>query len=649
VPTDFTPTQQCLAAPQFPVNRNLILAGFEAGQKLRLRAEERSIEPMSERIGHMCGSYDRDEDAKAGKLEIAASRHANRREELSNLFKAGYWRWKAAGEKDSLHFFLPWTNKACAGFVSKRTSRDLSDYLDALALRICGIVRTYEDAGTDDSRLVAFFTLLVRTLKDFDVQHIWHDRFKLRPLVDVSLKARLLLEMVLQLGNTDLWPRDALRLFDFLIAAAEELPPAPLSAHVIPPGYGSRFAILRSVLVAKGEYCLATGQSDEAIALARRAFAVKSCFTSEDLLVRSWRAKLQANPGMPLPTEVAVHDLSERFCPEPFRRLVSGSPGGAHLCHCPQMVPFEVGNLLQDTSVDQIWNSEAAMEIRRSIIDGDFSYCSRSLCAAIVADTLPKRNEVTDPALRHYIDKGITHLEAGPTYLQLSYDPSCNLACPSCRTDIVMATPDAIDRYQAAKDRVVLPLLRKTHGTVMITGGGDPFASKHWRSVLAALNPTEYPGLKLDILTNGLLVARQWHQFPALGTMLAHLQVSIDAARPETYAIVRYPGTWEDLRPNLDFISKIRRSNEIPFFGINFVVQKENFREMLEFIQLGKELGVDFVLFQRMFNFGSFTEEAFRDRDVASPVHADHAELRDILQHPLMHDPIVERSIFSSL
>jgi MoaA/NifB/PqqE/SkfB family radical SAM enzyme len=131
--------------------------------------------------------------------------------------------------------------------------------------------------------------------------------------------------------------------------------------------------------------------------------------------------------------------------------------------------------------------------------------------------------------------------------------------------------------------------------------------------------------------------------------MIAHLQVSIDAARPETYAIVRRPGLWEELRPNLDFICKIRRSGEIPSLGINFVVQKDNFREIIEFIQLGKELGVDFVLFQRMFNFGSFTEEAFRERDIASPMHPDHGEFRELLKHPLMRDPIVERSIFSSL
>jgi Iron-sulfur cluster-binding domain len=574
--------------------------------------------------------------------ESADTKRLNQSEELSYLFKTGYCQWKTGGETDSVHFFRPWTNKACVGFVSTRTSQDLSDYLDAFALRICSIVRTYENAGADDNRLVVFFTLLVKTLNDFDVQHIWHDKFKLRPMVDVSLKTRLLLEMVLQLGNTDLWPqRNIIQLFNFLIVRAEQLPPA---------SYGSRYAILRAVLLAKGEYCLETGCSDEAIALARRAVAANgSCFTSEDLLVRSWRAKLKTNPSIRMPTEVAVQDLSERFCPEPFRRLVSGFAGATHLCHCPQWVPFQVGDILRDASVDQIWNSEAAMEIRRSVIDGDFSYCSRSMCPAIVANTLQKKSEVTDPVLRHYIDRRIVNLEAGPTHLQLSYDPSCNLACPSCRTDIVMAKPDAVDRYQAAKDRVVLPLLRKTHGIVMITGGGDPFASKHWRSVLAALNPTEYSELKLDILTNGLLLRRQWHEFPALKTMIAHLQISVDAARPKTYAIVRYPGLWEELRPNLDFISKIRRSGEIPSLGINFVVQKENFREMIEFIQLGKELGVDFVLFQRMFNFGSFTEEAFRERDVASPMHPDHTELCELLKHPLMRDPLVERSSLSSL
>ena len=37
-----------------------------------------------------------------------------------------------------------------------------------------------------------------------------------------------------------------------------------------------------------------------------------------------------------------------------------------------------------------VWNSSGAQEIRRSILDGDYSYCSRTLCPMIANDNLPR-------------------------------------------------------------------------------------------------------------------------------------------------------------------------------------------------------------------------------------------------------------------
>jgi MoaA/NifB/PqqE/SkfB family radical SAM enzyme len=119
------------------------------------------------------------------------------------------------------------------------------------------------------------------------------------------------------------------------------------------------------------------------------------------------------------------------------------------------------------------------------------------------------------------------------------------------------------------------------------------------------------------------------------------LSISIDAARAETYEVLRRPGTWAPLMKNLETIAAMRRNGEIRNLQINFVVQDANFREMLEFVELGERLGVDSVWFQRLTSYGAFDEGEFLQADVTNPAHPHHAELLEILRNPAMQKPMI--------
>src|SRR4029077_10503647 len=111
--------------------------------------------------------------------------------------------------------------------------------------------------------------------------------------------------------------------------------------------------------------------------------------------------------------------------------------------------------------------------------------------------------------------------------VELKHDPACNLACPSCRTELVGAKTSDVDTYARATERVILPLLKKVEGHTYITGGGEAFVSAHFRAILRALNREEYPGLGIYLITNGQLVTPHlWSQFPHLPEMLAIVSVS---------------------------------------------------------------------------------------------------------------------------
>ncbi|HKO56447.1 MAG TPA: radical SAM protein [Thermoanaerobaculia bacterium] len=484
--------------------------------------------------------------------------------------------------------------------------------------------------GSDSGRL--FAERLVAACAAIDDGTVWHRALRLRSYVDISIEVK------------------AMRIFaDYLAgraAAVMPIQPIELTALVL-----EHFPDARAVLLTHAELLLEEGTVEAAIDSIQRALRVQAvCTTAQALLFRAYAAKREAGSARPEELAELEYDLSDKFCHLPFTHMSTFFEGKVYACSCPAWVPFPIGSIYEAGSGDAIWNSDVAAEIRASILDGSFRYCSRTQCSFIRARKLPKKTEVTDPLYRQYIEGNVTRVTQSPRMVELNHDPTCNLACPSCRTEIVAAKSDEQDLYARATDRVILPFLRRVEGHTYITGGGEAFASKHFRAILRALNRAEYPGLHVVLITNAQLITPyRWSEFPNLPEMLAILLVSIDAARAETYEKLRRPGKWPVLMRNLELIAGMRREGKIPRLGINFVVQKDNFREIPEFVALGQRLGADQVWLQRVVNYGAYDQATFEELDVTSTRHPDHPELLDILRQPILQHPSINMDMLLSL
>ena len=444
----------------------------------------------------------------------------------------------------------------------------------------------------------------------------------------------------------------------------------------------------REPLIVAGRHKLAAGLYDDAAECARRALnIVSACPESQRLLMDALRARQRAGGRIDRLAQAGLADLRGRFCPRPFEVLVSTQStgwssetntteqvmGASYLCDCAAWLPFIAGNVVEAESPDDVWNSSGAQEIRRSILDGDYSYCSRTLCPLIVNDSLPRTEEVTAPRLRRIIDRRETVLDDGPRLIALGHDSSCNLACPSCRVGLVMADKAQNERLDRARDRVILPMLRDRQVGLHLTSWGDPFASRHYRSILEALRHEDFDGVKLFLLTNGLgLTKSVWAAMPHLGEKIVELRVSVDAATKETYEDVRRPGRWEVIHENLRVMGELSRAgtflrnrfsggvqsvssdlfidarNPISF-ALAFVVQSANFREMPAFVRLAEEVHADSVVFQRYYSFGHEGGGVFSAKDVASPAHPEHHELQAILEDPILQSPRVIQMFIAQL
>jgi wyosine [tRNA(Phe)-imidazoG37] synthetase (radical SAM superfamily) len=307
-------------------------------------------------------------------------------------------------------------------------------------------------------------------------------------------------------------------------------------------------------------------------------------------------------------------------CAKPFETLdIQREHAG--VC-CTSWVPYSVGNP-RKMNGEEIWDGEPIGLLRSSILDGSYRYCNPSYCPHLKS-ALENRCESHDSC--HGGGKS-------PKYIQLSYDKSCNLSCPSCRHSHIYADGEMLDELAKIKDDVVLPLLANSSAIVSITYSGDPFASKHYRNLLRELESDIYSKVRIILATNGtLMTPDMWSELQKIWDRIKLVTISVDAATPETYSRLRPPGNWSLLIRNLKFLSTWRHQEKSRMrLVLNFCVQKANFDEMEDFLALANTLGYDEVYFQRLLNWGLFSTNQYIENDVAHPRNEYNLLFKSIL------------------
>lgn len=335
------------------------------------------------------------------------------------------------------------------------------------------------------------------------------------------------------------------------------------------------------------------------------------------------------------------------FCSRPFKWFeVSGwyQPKGDVFVCCPSWLDTPVGNI-QKQSTEEIWNGKTAQKIRRSILDGSFEYCNKERCPYLQTITGPVQtvDRVSDGDLKQVIENDLTVLPYGPIEINCTYDLSCNLSCPSCRTKKIIERENEKE-ILAIQERLKSHVLRDAR-MIYITGSGDAFGSPYFNHLLRTLDLRQMPNLeRIHIHTNALLwTPGNWIRIPEpVQAKITTTEISIDAATPETYAVNRRGGQFAMLLRALDFISGLRRSGPLEFMKISMVVQENNFSEMPEFVKLGKKHGFDQVYFSKMVDWGTFQKSEFESRSICTKSHPRHLELVHLLKDEIFSESIVD-------
>ena len=271
----------------------------------------------------------------------------------------------------------------------------------------------------------------------------------------------------------------------------------------------------------------------------------------------------------------------EKRCTRPFDTVLIDKQGSCYACECQAWLPQSIGNLHARTLSD-ILRSSTAQHMRDSIMDGSYRYCNDGQCMYLKdLGRVPWSSDIPRNHLKE---------------IRLAIDDSCNLACPSCRVrPILIKDGKTLTMRLRLIDKVIEFINHNNNQlNIHIGSDGDPFASLVYRYFMRKV--PDKSTLSYTFQTNGLLVKQMYSRVTHIFDKLKILNLSIDGATAGTYELLRKGGQWSKIKENMQFIKEIKQKHGF-LFHMHMVVQKNNWHEMPDMLDLARNYNADMVYF----------------------------------------------------
>lgn len=291
---------------------------------------------------------------------------------------------------------------------------------------------------------------------------------------------------------------------------------------------------------------------------------------------------------------------------------------------CPTWVK-SFGNIFDD----DIYDNYLARIIKLSSINKTFCFCNLYMCKYCDSEYLDKFDEK--------VDFNISNI---PKQLTLSIDMTCNLRCNSCRKELMIADKEERDFSLCIVEKLKeMQWLNKS--CLLLAGNGEVFFSPVYLSIL---KDKSISAKTIKIMSNGILfTGDKWSLIENKYDEI-YVSISVDAASKEIYKKLRH-GNFDVLIKNLKMLSKLKREGKLSFFQLNYVIQKDNLCDVIDFIKLGKELGVDVINFTKLNDWDVVERDEYLDNCLIVDDCVTN-ELFDVFQNPLFKDETIDISSF---
>ncbi len=304
------------------------------------------------------------------------------------------------------------------------------------------------------------------------------------------------------------------------------------------------------------------------------------------------------------------------FCVQPFNRIEIYENGDVYNCCPPFINYYSIGNIYK-TSFDEIWNGDKIRELRRKILNSDFSLCS-DICNR-------KGNEEEVLYNTDYISEY-------PEEISISSDNACNVRCKICR-DEAFKTEFNKDTLDEEIENIWLPIFKNAK-LLRFGCSGEPFAS-YKETMIIKKSAQKYQDLKFHFHTNGILGTEKRLKELNVFDRTEIITLSLHSASRWTYNKIIRGGNYDKVMSNIKLYSKMKEDNLIKQFRMIFVVYSENYKDMPHFAELAKKNNAIAEFWALRENNVTEVGKNFLKYSLLNPNHKNHKDLIKMLRKPI--------------
>ncbi len=300
------------------------------------------------------------------------------------------------------------------------------------------------------------------------------------------------------------------------------------------------------------------------------------------------------------------------YCSKPFEEFEIDVDGNCYCCCRWWNNAYCLGNIFEQ-SIDEIWNGNAAQELRNSILDGSYKYCNTKIC-------LKSYNE----NINH------TPILDFPTEISLCYDYTCTARCVFCNDEIKKMSKDECEKWKYIEETKLIPLFQNAK-FIRLNMTGELFVSEHSKNFVKNI-VKRYPDIKFEIVSNGIYATKENIQDLGIEDKIESIKFSLPSMNKRTYNKLVRNGNLNSVLANLDYISDLKRSKRIHDFRLNFVICSTNYKEIPSYIYRAESLGaiVDFIMLSKNDSSTAFLKN-YEKYNVLSSNHPDYNSFISII------------------
>lgn len=224
----------------------------------------------------------------------------------------------------------------------------------------------------------------------------------------------------------------------------------------------------------------------------------------------------------------------------------------------------------------------------------------REAASPAVAEAAQPAPPATPPLTSAEVEQSLkARLSKGPLLtLRMDIINKCNLRCIMCH----YSDPEISRRKAISVTRDEFSHWFEHIGghvrEIMLSCGDEPLMSRHFADILDAASQF---GESQDIgfCTNAMLMTSR-NRAAIMRSGVTFIMFSIDGATPATFERIRAGSSYDKVFANIKALRRLkeRAATGKPRFIINFVMMRSNIHEALRVVEIGKDLGVDWIDFR---------------------------------------------------